>query len=291
MIVDIHTHLWPPQKTPDKQKSYFESRGLKIEKIMSADGLIANMEGYADVSVIATLSMAPASNSDLESYHKYVTDCIKKYPGKFYAFCCVDPLGGSESVGYLKKYLDSGDFIGLKLHPNVQSFYPNDERVFPVYECLEKYGLPVLFHSGGIGVNPFFDAYASIDAIEEVACRFPGMPIVLGHAGRGKHFDTASVLRKHPNVYADVSANFARLKGYEHTSLLELIKTVKIWTGTTEKLLFGSDYPFYTDRNTTDALDMIVRSDAGPVTAEDIDNIKYNNAYAFLKKYVFDNKK
>ena len=292
MKVDIHTHLWPPEETPQVQLDYFASRGIDVKKAMSTEGLLECMQGYCDISVIATLFLGKrASNKELEACHEHVVKNMKAYPGKFLALCCVDPFGGEESLQYLEKYLSSGDFIGLKLHPNIQSFYPNDERVFPIYEKMQEKGLPVLFHSGGIGITPFIDDFANIEAIEEVACRFPSLPIIMGHAGRGKHFDTASVLRKHKNVYADISANFAKLKGYEHTSLEELIKTVKIWIGNVDKLMFGSDYPFYTADVTAACLEKIAAAEPAPITKEDIDAIKNRNAYAFLEKYVFSKNK
>ena len=286
MRIDMHTHLWPPEDTPQVQLDYFESRGIDVKRAMSAEGLLDAMEGICDAAVIATLYVGSnLPNSEMVKCHEHVKLNMEKHPGKFYALCCVDPFGGEESVEYLKRYLDSGSFIGLKLHPNIQAFYPNDPKVFPIYECLQGYGLPVLFHSGGIGITPFIDDYANIAAIEEVACRFPDMPIIMGHAGRGKHFDTASVLRKHKNVYADISANFCKLNGSEHLSLLELIKTVKTWIGNTDKLMFGSDYPFYTAGVTAACLKRIADEEPFPVTKEDIDRIMNVNGWAFLQRY------
>jgi len=68
---------------------------------------------------------------------------------------------------------------------------------------------------------------------------------------------------------------------------LELIRTVKVWIGNTEKLMFGSDYPFYTAETTIAVLDRIAELGAAPVTADDIDGIKNGNAEKFMKKYVF----
>lgn len=37
---------------------------------------------------------------------------------------------------------------GIKLHPDFQRFYIDDERMFPVYEEAHRRGLPILFHTG-----------------------------------------------------------------------------------------------------------------------------------------------
>lgn len=290
MRVDIHTHLWPPEDTTETLKSYFAGRGMTVEDTLSLRGLLDSIDGYCDAALVATLAPGSrVSNEELKHYHSYVKQAVDAAQGKILALCTVDPFGGEESVRALAHYIEDLGFVGLKLHPNIQSFYPNDERVYPIYAKLQSYGLPVLFHSGGIGITPFIDRYADCQYIEEVACRFPDMPIIMGHAGRGKHFDVASILRKHKNVYADVSANFAKLAGYEYHSLMELIKTVKIWMGSTDKLLFGSDYPFYDDRVTAAALSKVAQNSGGVISDEDVQNILEKNAGAFLDKYVFSN--
>ena len=75
--------------------------------------------------------------------------------------------------------------------------------------------MPVLFHTGGIGLSGIRDCFGNLDAIDHIACEFPKLPIIMGHAGRIDYRRTAELLRKHPNVYADISTNFSRLHGKE----------------------------------------------------------------------------
>ena len=67
--------------------------------------------------------------------------------------------------------------------------------------------------------------------------------------------------------------------------MLELIKTVKTWIGNTDKLMFGSDYPFYTAGVTAACLKRIADEEPFPVTKEDIDRIMNVNGWAFLQRY------
>src|SRR5205807_9956035 len=46
--------------------------------------------------------------------------------------------------------------------------------------------------------------------MDDVAIAFPELRIVMAHMGHPWHADTIAVIRKHPHVYADVSANFYR---------------------------------------------------------------------------------
>ena len=286
MKVDIHTHLWLSSTSTKALNDYFEMRGLDPSHVLSAEGLIASMDPEIDKCVVSALAMmADQTNSDLRNINEYVAGEIKRAGGKLIGFCTVNPFEGRRSAEALCKYVEQDGFRGLKLHQNIQCFYPNDPRLYPIYEEMQALRLPVLFHTGGIGIRPLADKYSELGFIEEVACLYPRMPIILGHAGRGKYDEVALILRKHENVYADVSANFAKLADYEHLPLWELIKKVKIWVGNVDKLLFGSDYPFYGEPQTLDLLGRIADADGKLISQKDIDAISFKNAGRFCEKY------
>jgi predicted TIM-barrel fold metal-dependent hydrolase len=286
MRIDIHTHLWPEARTTDALKSYFAARGLDPALTLSAEGLLASMEEAAvDLSVVSALAMAQGeTNADLAAVNEYVAGEAARSGGKLIGFCTVDPFGGKASADALERYIDDFGFKGLKLHQNLQAFYPNDARLYPVYEVLQARRLPVLFHTGGIGIRPLMDKYSALAPIDDAACLFPEMPILLGHAGRGMYDEVALLLRKHANVYADISANFAKLERHEYIVLQEMITRVKIWTGGVTRLLFGSDYPFYGQRQT---IELLEQADEGEtlVSEVDIPVIASGNAQAFMEKY------
>lgn len=286
MKVDIHTHLWPGASTTKALNEYFAMRGLDPSRVLTARGLTDSMTADMEIGVVSALAMrGDETNEELGSLNAYVAGEVQKSAGRLIGFCTVNPYGGMESAEALRKYIKDDGFRGLKLHQNIQRFYPNDLRLFPIYEELQSLRLPVLFHTGGIGIRPLQDKYSALDCIEEVACLYPDMPILLGHAGRGMYDEVALILRKHENVYADVSANFAKLKEYEHLPLLELIRKVKIWVGNTDRLLFGSDYPFYGEQQTLDLLQKTAREGGEIISPEDIEAISFHNAGRFCKKY------
>jgi predicted TIM-barrel fold metal-dependent hydrolase len=286
MKVDIHTHLWPSGSTTKALNDYFAMRGLDPSHVLSAEGLTGAMTDDMELGVVSALAMRGGeTNEELDELNAYVAGEVKKSGGRLIGFCTVNPFGGRESAEALKKYIRNDGFKGLKLHQNIQCFYPNDKGLYPIYEELQALRLPVLFHTGGIGIKPLQDKYSALDCIEEVACLYPDMPILLGHAGRGMYDEVALILRKHENVYADISANFAKLKGCEYLPLMELISKVKVWTGSVEKLLFGSDYPFYGEGQTLDLLEEIGRESGQIISSRDINDISFKNAGRFCEKY------
>jgi predicted TIM-barrel fold metal-dependent hydrolase len=64
--------------------------------------------------------------------------------------------------------------------------------------------------------------------------------IVAAHLGHPYKRECVALIRKHPNVYADISA--LHYRPYQLYKNLILVQEYGVW----DKLLFGSDYPFTT---------------------------------------------
>ena len=116
--------------------------------------------------------------------------------------------------------------------------------------------------------------------MDEVAIRFPELRIVMAHIGHPWQADTIAVIRKHPHVYADVSANF-----YRPWSFYAAMRIATEWN-VLPKLLLGSDFPIATTAETIagmHALNDIPRRSGLPGIPEDaIDAIIERDSLALL---------
>jgi predicted TIM-barrel fold metal-dependent hydrolase len=292
VMIDVHTHLWPASETSRELLNYFEKRKMadRLSHFFSSDGLLEMMEdkNIAKSIVSAIPLHSGMSNEDLSPFNDHVRKEIGKAQDRLIGFCTVDPLGGRESVSILKKYIEEGGFRGLKLHPCIQEFYPNDERVYALYETMQQYGLPVLFHTGGLGIPFFRDSFGQPSLLDDVACRYPELPILMGHAGRIWYDETAMLLRKHSCVYADISTNMGRSKENASGPMEWLLTRVKVWAGSFDRMLFGSDYPFYFPDETLDALKgaqkALNRHSRDFMTDSDIVSITDTNPSQFIER-------
>ena len=85
--------------------------------------------------------------------------------------------------------------------------------------------------------------------MDRVAMRFPELKLVLAHMGHPWQIDCIAVIRKHPNVYADISGLH-----YRRWSYYTCLRLATEWS-VLHKLLFGSDYPAAaTPQETSEAL-------------------------------------
>jgi len=135
--------------------------------------------------------------------------------------------------GYLEeaeRLLDHSRFVGMKLHPLLDGYHPNDPAVHPLMELLRERKLPVLIHCG----HPIFTLPWSI---EELVVNFPDVPVVLGHMGHGNivYINGAiDVAARNPSVYLETSGMPM------HTKIAEAVERVG-----RDRVLYGSDAPFH----------------------------------------------
>lgn len=90
--------------------------------------------------------------------------------------------------------------------------------------------------------------YAQPLVMDQVAIAFPELRIVMAHLGHPWQADCLAVVRKHPNVWADVSAQF-----YRPWSFWNGMQLFHEW-GVTQKILFASDWPVTLPQHNMDGL-------------------------------------
>jgi len=140
--------------------------------------------------------------------------------------------------------LATGRTIGLKLYPGYDHVYPSDERLRPALELAEKHRVPVMVHTGDTFHPRAKLKYAHPLHVDEVAVDWPGVNFVICHLGNPWLRDTAELMYKNPNVYADISG----LVLEEFTAPLEKHMRVQVeeflvYSGEPDKVLYGTDWP------------------------------------------------
>jgi predicted TIM-barrel fold metal-dependent hydrolase len=244
-MIDVHTHLWNWHETPPFIADSMIGRGYfggkEPETFFTVQALLAALDaGGAEIGVVLPLR---SEQYNWRVSNEYIAQVVGQAPERLIGFAGVSPLA-HDAERELRHAIEALGLRGLKLHPPLQMFDPGDPRCFPVYEMMQDYGLPVLFHTGS-GPACLSDRYSNPYLADEVAVHFPNLKIVLAHAGRFWYEDTLTMMRRHgPNIYVDISANTGKATGYG--LLLALLVAIKEVVGHLGQVLFASDYPWYT---------------------------------------------
>ncbi len=252
MIVDCHTHVGAREHFSD----------AFVDDMVRAWGPQANPartleEHWETVGVVdrAIVLAFAAPRIGFEVPNDYVAEYVAQHPDKLIGFASVD-AADPEAVPKLERAVESG-LRGLKLAPTYQGFDPLSPAALAICEAAEELGLPVMWHQGTTFVRTAELRWALPLQIDQVAIRFPRLRIVIAHMGHPWIDDAMVVVRKHPNVFADVSALHPR-PWQLYNGLLSALEY-----GVADKLLFGTDWPFVGVEDTFAGLSAVNRFTEG----------------------------
>lgn len=238
MIVDVHSHAWqyPQHFTDDfRQQAKRARAGQEVDLTVRYDEYQASAT-LADRTIVFG---GKARLSGLWVDDSYVADYVATAPEKLIGFLALDPTQDGWQDELRIGHRELG-LRGIKLMPMYAGCRPDDERLDELWRYATEHQLPVLLHTGTT-----FLSQAPLDCtlprhLDRVAMRFPEVRIIAAHLGHPYEPECVAVIRKHPNVYSDVSA--LHYRPFQLYNSLILVQEYGVW----DKLLFGSDYPFTT---------------------------------------------
>jgi predicted TIM-barrel fold metal-dependent hydrolase len=284
MIVDVHTHTpTHVDAVPEEETRYFDkwNNGPAVKTTNSwSDYFIGT--AAADVSIVFNIKgSAPAADGDVitdERTNETTAEFAAAHPDRLIGFMSLIP-GTDGVLDEMDQCMEWG-LRGIKLGPNYQNFDPVGPAAFELYGAAEKRGLPILFHQGASPNRTAPLRYAHPVYMDEIALAFPELRVVMAHLGHPWMRDTVVTIRKHPHVYADISAIYAR-----PTMLYEGLILASEW-GVMDKLLFGSDFPVTTSTQAIDGLrgvnDIVAGTKLPTVSREAIEQVVHADALTAL---------
>ena len=197
-----------------------------------------------------------------------IVEASKAFADTLIPFASVDPNDGASAVALLNDLFDAGA-RGLKLHPSVQRFLPNDPVHYPLYETAAARRLPVIVHTGQTGIGAGLPGgrgiklrYSDPMLLDDVAADFPDLVLVLAHPSVPWQDAAISIATHKANVFIDLSGWSPK---YFPPQL------VRAAGGPLKrKLLFGSDYPALTpDRWLADFAGLDLKDDVRQLILKD----------------------
>lgn len=197
---------------------------------------------------------APAVGAQVPN--EYVAAYVGAHPERLIGFASVDPVR-PRAPYLLEEAVRRLGLRGLKLGPIYQHFDPNSSECYALLEAADALRIPVLWHQGTTFVRDAPLIWARPVLLDEVARRFPDLRMWVAHLGHPWCDELVATIRKHPHMYADMSALHPRpLQFY-----FALVSAVEY--GVADKVLFGTDYPFTTVEDSIAGLRGINRVAAG----------------------------
>ena len=240
MLIDWHTNLALPEHYAADEGGEFAKR-VNVETPGTPESHREHVVARTDKFVVVTMYF-PLLKTFVPN--EFVADYVRQYPGRAKGFACVEPMAAdaSRKLEYAIKELG---LHGLKISPVYGGFDPWAREAGEVYKTCDRLGIPLLWHqSAGYAADCCLE-YGNPILLDRIGREFPNLRMIVAHFGQPWIGETAVLLRKHPQIFSDLSARFHRR--WQLFNALMLAQEYRI----TGQLLFGSDFPL---RKTDEAL-------------------------------------
>ncbi|MCZ7590434.1 MAG: amidohydrolase family protein [Gaiella sp.] len=255
-MIDIHSHV-PTHRHEVPADELVVNEKWRPDRAVAATTTWTDYESaFADVEISVCFTIARDRKQVDSALNDRVAEFVAAAPARRLGFLSVHPEVPGALDEVERARLDLG-LVGIKLGPNYQVFDPLGDAALQLYAYAQTHGLPMLFHQGASPVREAPLRYAHPLVMDEIAIRFPELRVVMAHMGHPWQRDTIVTIRKHPHVYADISALF-----YRPWSFYEGLRLATEW-GALDKLLFGSDFPIATPAETAAGLRSVNEPIAG----------------------------
>ncbi len=244
MIIDFHTHVFPPQMKKNRDK-YINSDPCfailyseKNAKLATADELIDSMDKAGiDISVIVNIGWT--THELCIETNDYILESIARYPKRLIGFCTVQPNSCEAAIAEIERCAEDGIKGVGEIRPDMQLFDFRDEEIMePFVKVITKHKLILLTHASE-PVGHEYPGKGSItpDVLYPFITSFPILTLVCAHWGGGLPFYALmpEVKKAMGNVFFDTAASPLLYAPQVYTQVVQLVGG--------DKILFGSDYP------------------------------------------------
>ncbi len=227
--IDVHTHAFPD--------AIAAAASQVLERRWSAapsfDGTLAGLvramdDASIDVAVVQPVATKPQQVRTINDWLASVANDRVATFGAMHPD--VDDVRGEIS------HLVTLGFRGFKLHPELQTFHPDSDRMRPVYEAAIANNLAVFSCAGvNVGVPTLHSTPQRFAAVLD---EYPSLRLILAHMGGYLQWDNVRRDLVGREVSLDTSYSLLPLGGLERDEFVEIVREHGA-----DRVLFGTDAP------------------------------------------------
>ncbi len=256
--LDIHSHIYPEKISEKATNTVCDFYDVETIYHGFADELL-EVDRKAGIyrTVILPVSVNPVHTESINNFTLREAAEHKE----FIPFATMH--AENEDMEELTSHFFEQGFFGVKLHPDMQKFNVDDERLFPMYDLMGD-KLLLMVHAG----DPRYD-YSHPRRIKRILHEFPHLRVIAAHFGGWSMQETAfPILKDEERCYTDTSSALS------HMTPEVAMKYINGYG--VERVMFGSDYPI---EDPVENVELINRL---PLNSDDFEKITHRNAENLL---------
>ncbi len=267
MIIDFHTHVFPDRIAAATVSSLSTSGGIPACSDGTVTGLIRQMdEAGVDIAVNLPVLTRPSQFDSILAFAESLNSS-GELGGRIISFAGVHPC--EEKPEERLHLLAERGIKGIKLHPDYQEAFIDDERYVRILKTAKELGLVTVTHAGVDGAYIGRPVRCTPERVLRLLDRLGGYDrMVLAHLGANEMFDEVYEQLAGACVYFDTAYIL-------HVATREQLLRIFDRHGT-DRILFATDSPWRTPRDEVE----IIRSLG--LSAADEERIFNGNATRLL---------
>lgn len=264
MIIDFHTHIFPDAIAP-KTIPFLEKRsGVDAATDGTLEGLKASMrESGVDLSVILPVVTKPSQFASINAFAKAVNDAST---GDVLSFGGIHP----DCEDYREKldYIKSLGLPGIKLHPDYQETFIDDERYQRIIRYADELDMIIVVHAG-VDIGLPEPVHCTPERMRRVLDEIRPKRLVAAHMGGWRQWEQVYELLAGEEIYFDTAFTF---------DYIPQEMFLKIWEKhDKDKILFATDSPWGEQKHT------ILQTEELPLEKSEKEAIFSENAKKLLR--------
>lgn len=226
-IIDIHTHAWPDGVAERAVATLTQGSALTAAYNGTVRGLLGSMEkSGVDCSVVQPVATKASQVRGINDWAASIGSA------RIIGFGAMHP--DVENPADEIARMAALGIRGFKLHPEQQSFAPDEPRMAAIYDAAIAHDMLVLFHAGNDELLPTLRG--TPESFATVLDGYPGMRVVLAHLGGYQVWNHVAEVLVGREVYLDTAYTLGHLPDADFVEIVHAHGA--------EKVLFGSDGPW-----------------------------------------------
>ena len=236
MLIDFHTHIFPDSIAARTVATLADSSSIPSHSDGTQAGLVAAMEraGVA-LSINLPVLTSPRQLSGVRRFALTLNEAYRAGTGRILSFAGVHPA--CEDIEETVAALAADGFLGIKIHPDYQGTYIDDEAYVRLLSCAKAHGLITVTHAGVDGGFVGCPVRCTPTRVLRLLDRLGGYDrLVLAHLGGNELHDEVLRTLAGENVYLDTAYSLHHLSHRQMHALVERHGA--------DRILFATDSPW-----------------------------------------------
>lgn len=235
MVIDFHVHTFPEKIAARTLEKLSSVSGVTPSTDGTVCGLLEEMErSSVDLSVILPVVTRP---EQFRTINDTAAAINKNYAGKIYSFGGIHP--DTQDYRADLEYIKQLGLKGIKLHPDYQQTYIDDEKYLRIVAYASELGLITVVHAG-VDVGYPDPVHCTPKRSRNLIDAVHPKKLVLAHMGGFGLWEEAQRFLVGQDVYLDTAFTFEKM-GEE--AFVRMVRNHGC-----EKILFATDSPWYAQK-------------------------------------------